>query len=355
MKQLKKLEEVELPPPPKKIYFNISVEQHSYKDVLTIRDMSFRYTDEWVLRDISLNLYRGDKVAMVGVNGAGKTTLTRLIVGQLSPQEGVIHIGNRTVIGYYAQHQVDTLDLDATVYDEVSSTVATGLVPKVRDVLGIFQLSGDDVFKKIRVLSGGEKARVSLAKILLSTVNFLIMDEPTNHLDIASKEALEKALANYEGSLILISHDRYFLDKLVTRVIELKDKHIREYEGNYTDYLARREQSTETAQNENMDKTVSKKSKEEKRLQAEARQAVSKVRNRLQNEIYILESRIEKLEKRIPELESIMADSETYKNGEKAAEIQKEYTQIKKELAVSMGRWETAHTELGELLSVLKP
>jgi len=354
VKQLEKLEEVELPPPPRKIYFNISVEQHSYKDVLTIRDMAFRYTDEWVLRDINLNLYRGDKVAMVGVNGAGKTTLTRLVVGQLSPQQGDIHTGKRTVIGYYAQHQVETLDLDATVIDEVTSTVATGLVPKVRDVLGIFQLSGDDVFKKIGVLSGGEKARVSLAKILLSPVNFLIMDEPTNHLDIASKEALEKALAHYDGTLILISHDRYFLDKLVTRVIELKEGHIREYEGNYTDYLARRELLTETEQRENRDKTVSKRSKEAKRFQAEARQAVSKTRNRLQIEIKILESRIEELEKRIPELESVMADPETYKNGERAAEIQKEYSSSKKELSLSMERWEAANTELNDLISGLK-
>ncbi|MBN2410131.1 ABC-F family ATP-binding cassette domain-containing protein [candidate division KSB1 bacterium] len=354
IKQLEKLEQVELPPPPKKLYFNISVEQQSYKDVLAVSDISFRYTDEWVLRDISLNLYRGDKVAMVGVNGAGKTTLTRLIVGQLSPQQGAIQIGKRTVIGYYAQHQVDTLDLDATVYDEVSSTVANGLVPKVRDVLGIFQLSGDDVFKKIRVLSGGEKARVSLAKILLSPVNFLIMDEPTNHLDIASKEALEKALAGYDGTLILISHDRYFLDKLVTRVIELKDKHIREYGGNYTDYLTRREQLPETGHHDSREKTAARKSREEKRLQAEARQAVSKLRNRLQEEIDILENRIEELEKRIPELESIMADPETYKNGEIAAETQKEYARSKNELARSMERWETAHTELGELLAGLK-
>jgi len=355
VKQLEKLEEVELPPPPKRIFFHLSVEQQSYKDVLAISNMSFSYTDEWVLRDINLNLYRGDKVAMVGVNGAGKTTLTRLIVGQLSPQEGIIHVGNRTVIGYYAQHQVDTLDLDATVYDEVSSTVATGLVPKVRDVLGIFQLSGDAVFKKIRVLSGGEKARVSLAKILLSPVNFLIMDEPTNHLDMASKVALEKALANYDGTLILISHDRYFLDKLITRVIELKDKHIREYEGNYTNYLDKREQFVASVQTENRDKTISKKSKEAKRSQAEARQAISKARNRLHNEIKNLEGRIEELENRILQLEMLLADPETYKNGEKAAETQKEYAQSKNELTASMERWEMAFKELNGLLSGLEP
>jgi len=316
--------------------------------------MSFRYADNWVLQHINFNLYRGEKIALVGVNGAGKTTLTRLIVGQLSPQEGSVQVGPRSVIGYYAQHQVDTLNLDSTVYDEVSSTVAPGLIPRVRDILGIFQFSGDDVFKRIRVLSGGEKARVSLAKILLSPVNFLIMDEPTNHLDISSKEALEKALHSYNGTLILISHDRYFLDKLVSRVIEIKDKHLYEYAGNYTHYLERREQQQLSLKKPDLSTSTGKKSKEEKRLQAEARQAISKQRNQMEKEIGALENRIGQLETRIAEIETLMADPELYKNEEKAVAIPKEYVTAKKQLETDMQRWEEVHLQLDQLLSSLE-
>ncbi|HPG37757.1 MAG TPA: ATP-binding cassette domain-containing protein [bacterium] len=354
IKQLEKLEEIELPPPPKQISFNIYVEQTSYKDVLEIRNMSFRYTDNWVLQHINLNLYRGEKIALVGVNGAGKTTLTRLIVGQLSPQEGIVQVGQRSVIGYYAQHQVDTLNLDSTVYDEVSSTVAPGLIPRVRDILGIFQFSGDDVFKRIRVLSGGEKARVSLAKILLSPVNFLIMDEPTNHLDISSKEALEKALQSYNGTLILISHDRYFLDKLVSRVVEIKDKQFFEYAGNYTHYLERRDQQQLAIKKTDIPTLTGKKSKEEKRLQAEARQAISKQRNQMEKEIGALESRIGQLENRIAEIETLMADPELYKNEEKAVAIPKEYAAAKKQLEADLQSWEAIHLQLDQLLSSLE-
>ena len=159
IKQLAKMETSEIEPPPqhRQLDFSLSVEVSSYNDVLTIENMAFKYDKEWVLKNIDLNIYRGDKVCLVGPNGAGKTTLTRLIFRQLQPREGMVQTGERTFTGYYAQHQVDTLDLENTVYDEVASTVATGLVPKIRDVLGIFQLSGKDVYKSRRVLSGGEK------------------------------------------------------------------------------------------------------------------------------------------------------------------------------------------------------
>lgn len=356
IKRLEKLEKAELPPSTRHFDFSLSVDVQSYKDVLTIENMSFRYDADWVLEDVNLKLYRGDKVALVGVNGAGKTTLTRLIAGQLAPQKGKAGIGQRTKIGYYAQHQVETLNLNATVYDEVASTVSKSLFPRIRDILGIFQFSGDDVFKKIEVLSGGEKARVSLAKILISPVNFLIMDEPTNHLDIVSKQALEQALRSYDGTLLLISHDRYFLDKLVHRVIEIKDHHIREYEGNYSDYLSRREAEADTlADEDEKPRTGSKsrKSKEQKRLEAEARQSVSKKRSALNKEIHLLENEIGELETRKESLEQEMADPETYKNGEQAASLQKEYTELKENLKKKYSRWESANLELEEILAEL--
>jgi ATP-binding cassette, subfamily F, member 3 len=352
IKQLEKLPEIDLPPaPPPRIHFRLSVHQSSYKDTLKIENLSFRYDQEWVLENIRLNIYRGDRIALVGVNGAGKTTMTRLIVGQLQPQIGSLVLGPRTTIGYYAQHQIDTLNLDNTAYDEVAATVADSHIPRIRDVLGLFQISGDAVFKKVRVLSGGEKARVSLAKILISPVNFLIMDEPTNHLDMASKEALEDALAKFDGTCILISHDRYFLDRLVKRVIELKDKHLYEYEGNYSDYLERRR----TVENQpmplkEMDMSPSRRTKEQKRLEAEARQAISKERNRLKEQIEKVESRISQLEIRKGEVESLLSKPETYQDSGLASSLPKEYGSLKDELARSYEQWELASKEYDKLL-----
>jgi ATP-binding cassette subfamily F protein 3 len=362
IKQLEKMETVDLAPPPQHIDFKLKVEVNSYKDVLTIGDLSFKYDKEWVLRNIDLNLYRGDKLCLIGANGAGKTTLTRLITGQLQPREGSLETGNRTIIGYYAQHQVETLNLEATVYEEVASTVAACHVPRIRDVLGVFQFRGDDVLKKIKVLSGGEKARVSLAKILLSPVNFLIMDEPTNHLDKISREALENALSEYNGTLVLISHDRYFLDKLVNRTAELKNGQITEYDGNYSYYLEKREMpvtqdtpSLSTGKADTVPQPVpgGKKTKEQKRLEAEARQAVSKDRNRLEKEVADLEDKISRLEEAKESLETQMARPETYDDAQLAVALQKEYADVNKNLEAYSRRWEHAQTALDRLMEEL--
>lgn len=369
IKQLEKMEVIDIEPPPPRIDFTIKVGTPSYKDVLSIKDMSFKYDADWVLKKINLNIYREDRVCLIGVNGAGKTTLTRLITGQLLPQEGAVQVGPKTLIGYYAQHQVDTLDLEATAYEEIASTVAPSLVPRIRDVLGIFQFRGDDVFKKIKVLSGGEKARVSLAKILLSPVNFLIMDEPTNHLDKTSREALEQALTHYDGTLLLISHDRYFLDKLVNRVWELNNGHITEYDGNYSYYLEKRdivnkinkekdtgvsaEQETTVSQTETASSSF-KKTKEQKRLEAEARQAISKDLNRLKKEVADCEDKINKLETAKKDLEFKMAQPETYQDGRLAVSLQKEYSAVKKDLQMITGKWEEAQIALDELANSLK-
>jgi ATP-binding cassette, subfamily F, member 3 len=357
IKQLEKLEKIDLPKPPPKLNFKLTAQIQSYKDVLTIKAMSFRYKENWVLQDINLNVYRGDRIAMVGVNGAGKTTFTRLMVGQLNSQIGEVLIGKRVTVGYYAQHQVDTLNLDSTVYEEVESIVSTHNIPRVRSILGVFQFSGEDVYKKISVLSGGEKARVSLAKILLSPVNFLIMDEPTNHLDMASKEALEIALKDYDGTLIIISHDRYFLDKLVNRVIEIKDQQLTEYEGNYSDYLRLRElklaEDDQKSEIQKIPKSSTKKNKDQKRLEAEARQVISKERNRLQKEIEFLESNIQKLENRKSALEKTLADPTTYKQGMLAVNSQVEFKEVKKDLAECYEKWEEDQVELEKLLQKL--
>lgn len=356
IKQLEKLEKIEVPPPPRRIDFQLNVEVKSYKNVLHIENMSFRYQKAWVLKDIHLIISRKERVALIGANGAGKTTLTRLIVNQLSPQSGIVNIGKRTTVGYYAQHQLDMLDPAKNVYDEVFSSATESHIPRIRDVLGAFQFSGDDAFKPIKVLSGGEKARVSLAKILLSPVNFLIMDEPTNHLDLVSVEALEQALTNYEGTLLLISHDRYFLDKIVGRVVELKGGRLTEYLGNYSDYLTKRKrESAEVAISETRERSsaAGRKTKDRKRLEAEARQAISRERNRLEKEIEEIERKIDGLEIRKKEIEAELALPETYQDADQVVTLQKEYAQLKEDLEISYAGWEKSKTDLEDLLAGL--
>ena len=357
IKQLNKIERIELPPPAKQLHFAIPVEKPSYKNVVTIREMSFRYDQRWIFQEVNLDIYRGERLALVGLNGSGKTTLTRLLSGQLSAQKGVVKLGRNVVLGYYAQHQIDQLNLENTVYNEVLSAAAANSVEKIRDVLGIFNFSGDDILKKIKVLSGGEKARVSLVKILLSPVNFLIMDEPTNHLDLSSRQALENALAEYGGTLLLISHDRYFLDKLVHRVFELKEGRLQSYEGNYSDYLQKREERRVEHISEIRGKTAPssrEKIKEKKRREAEARQAISRERKTLEQEIRTIENRLNKLEQQKTDLENQMADPASYGNSEKAARMQIAYTATTQELEQLYLSWETVQMQLEELMSRLQ-
>jgi len=360
IKMLEKMETIELPPAPRNLDFRLQVETPGYKDVLSIENMSFRYHQDWVLKDFDLHISRGDKIALVGINGAGKTTLTRLIAGGIRPQQGTLRLGNQVKAGFYAQHQIQALHPENTVFDEVTSTAATGLISKIRQVLGIFQFGDDEIDKKIKVLSGGEKARVSLAKILLSPVNFLIMDEPTTHLDITAREALEEALADYDGTLLLISHDRYFLDKLVNRVIELKDGRLDEYCGNYSYYLWKRDQEPDTPESQTGETgpqvsfIPGRKTKEQKRQEAQSRQQVSRERNRLQKIIDKIEKDIEESESKFKEMEMKLADPKTYKDGTEIARLNKDYAELKLRVEGLYESWESHRLRLEEILEPLK-
>ncbi len=360
IKQLEKMEKIEPPPSsPTSFHFQIRVETPSYKEVLQISHLFFRYETDWVLRDVNLNLYRGERLALVGANGTGKTTLTRLITGELTPQRGEIRLGERVQIGYYAQHQVENLHPENSVYQEVLSAAAPSHTQHLRDVLGMFHFSGDDVLKPVRVLSGGEKARVALAKILVSPVNFLIMDEPTNHLDLTSRQALERALSEYNGTLLLISHDRYFLDKLVQRVAELHLGQLRVYEGNYTDYLHHRkepvnEPSVAVPPKKEASTSGRRKTKEQKRREAEARQAISLQKKELLNQIQQLETEIEALEIRKKEIEALLIQPDVYADSSRLVSLQKEHREISRRLPHLLEEWEEAQTELENLLGELK-
>ena len=202
-----------------------------------MKNISKSYGDLEVLNSINLEINRGEKIAFVGKNGEGKTTLAKIIVDEIDYQ-GRTQFGYNVQFGYYAQNQVDFLDPDKTVLQTIEYAMTESVNLKVRDVLGSFLFSNDDVDKKISVLSGGERARVSLCKLLLSPINFLIMDEPTNHLDIISKDILKKALINFDGTLIIVSHDRDFLQGLSNKIYEFKDNSIKEYMGDITNFLA---------------------------------------------------------------------------------------------------------------------
>jgi len=351
IKQLDKMEA--LAPPPTAVPqmdFRLTLAQTPYRDVLTIKNLGFAYTPgEWVFRGVDLQLARGDKICLVGRNGVGKTTLTRLISRDLSPQEGTVSLGRRAVTGYYAQHQVDALNLERSVYDEVGDAASLAQAPAVRSILGLFGFHGDDVFKKVKVLSGGEKARVSLARILLTGANFLIMDEPTNHLDAYARDALEKALRVFEGTLMLVSHDRYFLDGIVNRVVEIRNGRMLDYRGNYSEYLEKREEPAAEETHSPARESANGR-REQRQRQALARQAVSKERNRITAKISKLEDRIEALETRQSGLEEQLAAPDTYDQGEKVVSLQKEYARVRLELETAVSDWEASHQELDELL-----
>ncbi|MBN1273480.1 MAG: ABC-F family ATP-binding cassette domain-containing protein [Candidatus Aminicenantes bacterium] len=360
MKFLEKMELIDPPEIQSEIDFELSVDVQSFKEVLALDHLGFSYGETQVLKGITASITRGDRAALIGVNGAGKTTLTRLITGKLQPQKGSLCLGGKTTVGLYVQHQLEMLNPNSSIYDEVLSTTPETRVPQVRNVLGLFRFRGDDVFKKIGVLSGGEKARVSLAKILLSSSNFLVMDEPTTHLDLMSLEALEQALGRYDGTMLLISHDRYFLDKLVNRVWELKDGRIVEYLGNYSDYLEKKEKESaglnkeEKAEREKKKLPKGRRSKEQKRIEAQARQAVSGERKRLSREAEHWENEIDRLESEIRDIESNLASPGTYKNSNKVVDLQKNHARLKKNLEEAYKEWERSRLDLEELLESIE-
>jgi len=237
IKQLDKVERIEIPPERKKIRFRFPEAPRPGRIVLEAKGVRRAFGDNVVLRDASLIVERGDRIALVGPNGAGKTTLMRILAGEDSPDEGVRVDGHRVVLDYFAQDQAATLDASRTVYEEMSSASPLSMIPMIRTLLGGFLFEGDDVSKKVAVLSGGERNRLALAKMLLRPSNVLLLDEPTNHLDLASKEVLLDALADYAGTLLFVSHDRYFVDRLAAKVVEVGGGEALLYPGGYEDFL----------------------------------------------------------------------------------------------------------------------
>jgi ATP-binding cassette subfamily F protein 3 len=242
IKELEKIERIEIPEDEPVIHFKFPQPPPSGRTVVETEGLSKSYGEKQVLRDVRFTIERGDRVALVGVNGAGKSTLIRLMTGAETPTAGSVRMGHNVVSEYFAQDQYKVLDGDARMLDDISRAALKVPEQELRSLLGCFLFSGDDVFKPLGVLSGGERNRYALARILVSPSNFLLLDEPTNHLDMRAKDVLLEAIAAFSGTVVFVSHDRYFIDRLATRVLEVEDGTVTSHEGNYEDYLRRKEE-----------------------------------------------------------------------------------------------------------------
>ncbi len=357
IKMLEKLEIVEIENEESAIDFRFPPATHSGKRVLDLKEICKNYGDNRVLIDLDLEIERGEKIGLVGKNGAGKSTLARIMRGTEEFQKGHRKLGHQVELEYYSQHQADSLDPKNTVLGTLDA-VATGDVRKqLRNILGSFLFRGDDVFKSVSVLSGGEKSRLALARMLLKPSNFIILDEPTNHLDMNSKQVLMKALARYEGTILIISHDREFLDGIVSKIIEVKDHNIKTYLGNCSYYLQKREEelvSHSTSLKNHSDSNsnsngAAKRSKEKKRIEAETRNKIYKTSKPIKDKIVKIESAIKLNEEKLAGIESLMASEGFYKDREIIVKTKNEYKELKSLLNILYHEWNENTNRLSKL------
>ena len=340
IKKLDKIERIEVDVQDNSVMsVQFPVSKQPGKVVLEIDNVSKKYGDKTILKNVNLLVERGSKIAFVGQNGQGKTTLAKMIINEI-PFDGIIKKGHNVEIGYFAQNQAHYLDKEAIILDIMNNAANDTNRTKVRDILGAFLFRGDDVEKKVKVLSGGERNRLALAKMLLSSFNVLVMDEPTNHLDIASKNVLKQALQLFEGTLIIVSHDRDFLQGLTEKVYEFKDQNIREYLGDIDFYLQQREVSNfrEIEKNTQNTKTPSE-NNTEKIISYEAQ----KERKKINNQINKIETKITDLEKEIANMDLQISENISISN-----EFLKNYELKKQELDSLMEEWEELSLKLSE-------
>ncbi|RKH67107.1 ABC-F family ATP-binding cassette domain-containing protein [Corallococcus aberystwythensis] len=354
-KMLAKLEKVQVLEERQTMKFRFPEVERSGRDVVLMEGITKRYGALTVYDGLDARLERGQRIAVVGANGAGKTTLLKMVAGELAPDTGKVSLGHNVVVGYYAQHHADKLDRRNTIIEEVRPLAADKPESYVRGVLGAFLFSGDDVEKPIGVLSGGERARVALAKLLLIPSNFLLMDEPTNHLDLDSSEMLIEALKLYSGTLLFVSHNRSFINNLCTHVWEVADGKLTSHPGNLDEYLYHQEQQRLAAEGADTGASGGKgagagsgpvSEKERKRLEAEARQRRSVVEGPIKKEIAKLEERIAKVEAEQKEREGQLADPVLYNDFARAKPLMDAHRVGKEELEDLYARWETAQEKL---------
>lgn len=333
-KALDKMERIEKPYTEDEIRFRFEIKNQSGNDVLQVTDLAKSFDDKLLFQNVSFFIRRGERVAILGPNGIGKSTLLKCILGQYSPSSGDIRLGTGVSIGYYDQEQRN-LRPNNTVIDEVWSAAPHLSQTEIRNILAAFLFKNEDVFKTIGTLSGGERGRVLLAKLILAKDNFLILDEPTNHLDMASKEKLEQALADYPGTILVVSHDRYFLNKIVNRILVLEKEGVTEYLGNYDDYLEKKRALTSASEEKPEIEKTKTAIKEQRRREREEREKKRKMRE----ELKLLENSIHELEKEIERLEERLCDPSLYQQIEKMREVQRKYEHAKSLLDQKYELW----------------
>ncbi len=346
-KQLDKMERIEIvaedtaamklsfPPAPR-----------SGRVVLDAKNIEKAYGELKVLKDVAFSIERGQRVAFVGQNGQGKTTLSKILIGIEPTTKGNIDTGHNVQTGYYAQNQAETLYSDITVLETLERKAPEHMRTKVRSILGAFMFSGEDVDKKVKVLSGGERARLAMAIMLLQPFNLLVLDEPTNHLDMISKEVLKDALRSYDGALIVVSHDREFLRGLTDRTIEFRDGKLHEYLGDVDYFLEKRQlRNMREAEKRSKLKEVEKPKEE---LSAEEKKRRNAVRQKFQKEVKNIEKKIERTEEKIAELEAKMGETDFYESAGSSKVIQ-EYESLKVDAEKLMEQWELAQEKLDEV------
>ena len=315
--------------------------------VLTVRDLSKNYGDLVVFSEVDMTIHRGDRVAFVGRNGEGKTTLSKIIVDNLD-HGGILKIGHNVSVGYFAQNQDEIMDEKKTVFQTIDDIAVGDIRTKIRDILGAFLFSGEDIEKKIKVLSGGERSRLAMAKLLLQPYNLLVLDEPTNHLDMRSKDILKGALKDFTGTLILVSHDREFLDGLVDKVYEFRNQRVKEHLGGIFDFLQKRKlENLKELERKNIIQSASKDKKgSDNKLAYIERKEIDKQIRKIENNIKSCEDHIEKLETDIAKMSLQLSDPKALSEN---PNLFKEFQQLEHQLKKEMSNWETFHQELDEI------
>ncbi len=351
IKQLEKLQKIEIPEHEKNITIKFPEPPRSSVIPVKLNNVTAGYGEKIVFRNLDLQIERGEKIALVGKNGTGKSTLLKTVAGQLQPLAGKVIYGQNTKISYYAQEVAETFNLEDDILSTLSSIPSDLTEGQLRTVLGAFLFHGDDVKKKIKILSGGEKSRVALASILLQKANVVVLDEPTNHLDYQSKEILQEALKNYKGALLIASHDIDFLKNIVDKVIEFQNGEVKYYYGDIEYYLAKKHTGeTEFTQEKEIVKPKINNRKEQKRIEAELRQKRFRATKDLIKNIEKCEIEISRLEEKIKILETELADEKIYSNPQLSKEKTLEYKTAKQNLDEILEEW----TELSEKLEEIE-
>ena len=311
--------------------------------VAEIKEAGMSFGSKHVFSGANFTIERGDKIALVGRNGEGKTTLARMIVGQLTPTEGSIRVGANVNIGYYAQNQEDLMNGDFTVYDTLDRVAVGDVRTRLRDILGAFLFRGEDIDKKVKVLSGGERARLAMARLMLEPYNLLILDEPTNHMDMRSKDILKNAIMKYDGTVIVVSHDREFLDGMVSKVYEFRNGGVREYLGGIYYFLEKRklESLQEVERKDAPAKEAAPKASSSGKLTYEQKKEQEKLLRKLRKAVETIEASLADLEKKIADYDRKFAEATQYNEADYKA-----YNELKAEYDHQMHEWEKASYEL---------